>query len=693
MTQLAHGRDSHAEGLRVAADIALAQGTSDIVPLTLTELCSAAGASTASFYAEFASVAEFRREVVSRLIIDRLNQAWQTGDQQWDSLDLSKWPDVVYAVADELAKKSTAAFLGSWAWMTDPVMQQAVLDLYSGYTRIAADAAALGRDYFGVSFRVRDDVVAGLLRPPRDAAVIAKSVIADVAWSDNDNVERTSSVFAILLRGMAETLSCDPMVEPSAQPTPADAPADSVAHDTHSAPETASQSSSYHELDKAAHERRERFFRTVLGHDFPEPFSNLTFAQVATKAGMSASTLAHHFEDSTDFHQQVFAEVAFRLDTAATDEGLSKLEHVLFASRGQTNRAQQIVAVFAEGATRRLARDSSFGYFVACAGSTDIPVIHRTLHQLVDRLRLSWGKGLRLVLSGTDLDLAAVDPDVVDDVVVVAIIAGALHRHLGHERDKLDVQVDGVTLELGGAALTGALRLLVDSATPVTRQGEPVAPEVGQCPGSTYDQGMAAAATIVYQHGPAELTPMSVAEVCRAAKTGASSFYRVFGTAENFRTDITTEVLNAKLENFERDRGWSNRAVVAVQSSSPDSLHDLVESHRSGLRRATYLRTWSWIGRSEVADVLRTHLQVRATKKGAVLALIFSSRGQDITVSPTSFCLLLRHLTDTDVLLDGPSPSVTWHDKNERPFTTSIHHLVSWGLVDAFVHERVGHHG
>lgn len=665
MTRQSLKKGPHAEGLRVAANIALAGGISDLVSLTVEELCAIAGASTESFYAEFGSTEEFQNEFAARLLDARIMKFWGDDVPPWHQIEMTGWPEIIHDLADTIDTVDSRILLGAWAWTSDPSMREAVWARCRQQGVTYGALVTTAREHFGWALRIDDSLFPTLVRHIRDAGVVSLTAHHRVTWSDVDNVERSTSLVALVLRGLSESLLCGPDDEPYVQ-TPR---IDDHVQDAD---------------DGAPSDLREQFLQVALAADFPDPFASLTSWQIASKAGISPSTLSHHFVDNADLHQQVYAEVASRLETEASEESLSRFEQAIFETRGEPSRGIKLIAAFASETTKGLAADPSFTYFVAGAGIDDVAAIRRKRQETAAELRSALGSTLRLALAGTELDPTGIDRDLFYDVVVAAVISGAMHRYLGHNKPDVRFDVDGVDLDLAGVSIVGTLRLLIGSSTPITRT-EVIRDAIqDDSEESVYRSGMAAAAAIVLGRGPSEIVPLSILEVCRAAKTGSSSFYRVFGSADEFRAQSTVAVVDTRLRRFEQYSRWSERPPVTAVDPWPDAAHRMISIMRAELQREAYLGSWCWIARPEVLETVREHVDVSSERYGHALVAFFKQWNRRFLLDSTTATATFRQINDADVLLRHPSPSIRWHDEQGKRFETSLHHLLFYATVVTF---------
>lgn len=203
-------------------------------------------------------------------------------------------------------------------------------------------------------------------------------------------------------------------------------------------------------------ELRELFMAALVDAEPADPLSFLTMEDVAAKAGIGASTLAYHVDGVDGLRRDAYVAVVSELETRPSVGVMIALEEQLSAGAG----SDEVIAAFFKAATKQLAQDPAFPYWVGGATKTEHRVLKRECDALRDNLGYRFARPLRLALVSSGVDLLSIPDQVVVDLTRFCLLAGAIDRYLNPEPDPRPLR--GVNFCAGGVMMASALPALLD---------------------------------------------------------------------------------------------------------------------------------------------------------------------------------------------------------------------------------------
>lgn len=203
-------------------------------------------------------------------------------------------------------------------------------------------------------------------------------------------------------------------------------------------------------------ELRKRFVAALADAEPTDPLSSLGMDEVAERAGMSASTLAHHVDDVAGLRRHAYVAVVAELQTEPSDAVLSVLESEL----ARSGSPDQILAKYFWAATKQLAQDPAFPYWVGGSMRVDHPEAIKQCGHTGKEFGIHFARPLRLALAGSGLDVRSVSDQIFVDMTRSCLVAGAMDRYLHPE--PIVRELRGVEFCVGGVVMAAALPALLE---------------------------------------------------------------------------------------------------------------------------------------------------------------------------------------------------------------------------------------
>lgn len=823
------GRSPRERGLAAAVRLVLDEGTADLVPLGLHELCAKVGLSPTSFYRAFDSVGSFHKNVAGTMLRANAKRVWKAQTNTWIAETHGAWPDVCYAIAAWLEQMVYISYLEPWAWGGQPEIHDGLSD-----HRVETARRYTALTGYVTSESAEEDPMPKESTPAaflflNDANLMTSGLSSTMVWVDIDGVQRETSIFTAMLRGLAEGMrqtkrhrfdpqhagddssgcaseGCDSSGSVSDGCTHEHRTGDGGSEDQQAGtgngtgpgfPATGNRLDDFVEdlvrsrRSEIAHALassdpapagdsievrvlRQRFIEGVLAEAFPNPLRNLTMYKVAQEASMSPSTLSYQFADAADMQWQTFAELLALVRTDPTNTIINTLEAAVLEGES----ANQIIARYLRASSKQLAEDPMYPFLVGGSAKRSTVELDERYSKTVSDLGRGFAMPLRVALSGTGLDLRRLSRTQFDQLVGTAVLTGASAQFLTKDRYRYTAR--GIRFEAGGLSLATTLWLLLDmqdsapgangqsnhegdvlnadAQTDRVRKGSTVESGTADCetfergisgtglsdqrtsePGNSergavrgivagpapgpndrraevrgglpFDvrrqsekrdgsnsqrrgehdyprkAGLAAAADLALSLGPGDFIPLSVAEVCAAAGTGASAFYRAFGSAEAFREVAASALLKHRLDGPEKLRTYVDSMTPHLADDWIAFCHGLVGVTQTHLDRDSHMQTWAWARNPYVANAIAAHVDDVVSKTVDPQLRLFERKGRRSRLEPKQLITACRRVNDAWVVTRSVLDPLTWTDVDGLERTTEVHSLGIRAMLEALLVE------
>lgn len=294
---------------------------------------------------------------------------------------------------------------------------------------------------------------------------------------------------------------------------------------------------------------KERFFVAAREQmEVPDPCGILTIAAVADASGIAASTILDQLPERADttpvrqYQRLVFIELLDRLASAPMEE--LRRWAITGLSRGEPLAA--VAPSLVEMAVAGFVDDPSARYLMAAKARMDADGgIADAVTAAWDRFAVPVADLLELVAAAHGLVLGpGLSSEHLDDVVALTAVTAYLWRHsypkeaLDHEPESavgmlfMDLFYPMLVPAQGGRDDSAGVRVALDrdSCRTGTRR-------VGR-QATTVERAVSAGADLMMTLEDDEPVLPSGSSLCRRLGIGASTFQRLFGSADNFRREF-----------------------------------------------------------------------------------------------------------------------------------------------------------